>query len=212
MLALLSALISLAPSPALATLPLARAHLALAFEHAPIGFQAVNAQVYRGGRPGSMDTMAYLAHFGIRTIVNLQGDGWQWLPGEKESEIQDAQRMANQYNMRYLRMPFPPGASLDDAGVKQVLAVVGVMENPQLQPVYVHCNVGADRTGIVIAAYRILHDGCGFTQARGELERKGAPWTPILMHKDIDFLQALAANPEQFGATRSTTGNCTLPQ
>ena len=101
--------------------------LASADEHAPIGFQAVERQVYRGGRPGTMESMSWIAHHGIHTVVNLQGEGWQWLPGEKDSQIATGKRMAESLGMRFFHLPLPPGRSLDADGVKMLLDVVRVM-------------------------------------------------------------------------------------
>jgi tyrosine-protein phosphatase SIW14 len=42
-----------------------------------------------------------------------------------------------------------------EAQIKQILAL---MEDQTAGPVFVHCKRGADRTGAVIAAYRIDHD------------------------------------------------------
>jgi protein tyrosine/serine phosphatase len=55
-----------------------------------------------------------------------------------------------------------------DAQVEHALRLIN---DPTLQPVFVHCKRGADRTGTVIACYRIRHDGwtaeAAMTEAKG---------------------------------------------
>jgi protein tyrosine/serine phosphatase len=70
-------------------------------------------------------------------------------------------------------------------------------------PVLVHCQHGADRTGVVIAMYRIIYQGWSKQQALDEMENGGfnfhAIWTNIpdfVKNADIPtFKQALAIAP-----------------
>ena len=57
--------------------------------------------------------------------------------------------------MRYVNVPMTGMTPPTEAQIKQVLAL---MEDQTAGPVFVHCKRGADRTGAVIAAYRIDHD------------------------------------------------------
>ena len=162
------------------------------------GFRAVTATLFRGGRPRNEAEMQLLVQKGIHTIVNLQGDAMQILPGEKPQEIENARQMAEHFGLRFFHLPFVAGAKLDEDGQKMVLEVVRVMEDPQLQPVYVHCNVGADRTGVAVAAFRILHQNCSYDKARAELIENGQLWTPLLTASQMSFLRDLAADPARF--------------
>ena len=54
--------------------------------------------------------------------------------------------------------------------VERVLTIIDAPEN---QPVFVHCRRGADRTGTIIACYRITHDGWNADQAKKEARRYG---------------------------------------
>jgi protein tyrosine/serine phosphatase len=172
-------------------------------EHPPIGFHVVDNLVFRGGRPSTDGSMGWLAHHGVHTVINLQGEGFQWIPGEKSSQIEDERQLADSFHLRYLHMPVSPGGELDAKEQRMVLDIVAQLEDPASTPVYVHCNVGADRTGIVVAAYRILHENCSYEQALREFVKLGAPWSTALEKPQFSFLQALAAHPEQFGRARS---------
>jgi protein tyrosine/serine phosphatase len=58
--------------------------------------------------------------------------------------------------------------------MEQALAI---LENEGAGPVFVHCKRGADRTGAVIGAYRIEHDG--WTNDRALAEAKALGMSPF---------------------------------
>ena len=46
---------------------------------------------------------------------------------------------------------------------REVAEALGALNDPSLQPIFVHCRLGKDRTGLVIALYRVLYqqwDAC----------------------------------------------------
>jgi len=51
-----------------------------------------------------------------------------------------------------------PMRGLSAPTLEQVSKVLGVLENTDSWPVFIHCRRGADRTGTVLACYRISHD------------------------------------------------------
>ena len=76
--------------------------------------------------------------------------------------------------LRFFSIPFDRAGRPDDAEIKQVLDII---DTPEYQPVLVHCKQGVDRTGTVIAIYRITHDGWTSEQAKAEANRYGMhPW------------------------------------
>lgn len=62
-----------------------------------------------------------------------------------------------------------------DQHVASVLAII--QEAPK--PVLVSCRAGVDRTGIIMAAYRVLIDGWSPRQAIAEMNRFHSPWDPL---------------------------------
>jgi protein-tyrosine phosphatase len=55
----------------------------------------------------------------------------------------------------------------------EITKILGLLEDGATGPVFVHCQRGADRTGAVIASYRIEHDGWDNTRALKEAMSNG---------------------------------------
>ncbi len=108
-------------------------------------FQEVNEHLYRGAQPSDQG-LASLAKLGVKTIVDLRGSG-----GRSSHEAEVVRRLG----MRYLNIPLNgfTAPTLD-----QVSRIMNIFDDPTAGPVFVHCRRGADRTGTVIAIYRISRD------------------------------------------------------
>ncbi len=123
-------------------------------------FDKVNPELYRGGQPAS-GGLQQLVDLRIKTIVNLRGKGEGVTKEEGE---------ARALGLRFFHVPFERSGRPRDADMKLVLSI---LKTPEYQPVFVHCKRGADRTGTVIAIYRITHDGWTSEQAKAEANRHG---------------------------------------
>lgn len=108
-------------------------------------FDQVNPQVYRGAQP-SDEGFRYLAKIGVKTVLDLRED---------DARAVAERRMVAASGMRYVNVPM---TGLTAPTVAQITTVLALLEDPANGPVFVHCMRGADRTGAVIAAYRIDHD------------------------------------------------------
>jgi tyrosine-protein phosphatase SIW14 len=148
-------------------------------------FHQVNAQLYRGGQPqpGGLAHLkqmgiktkidekiiteyseAHLKQMGIKTIINLR---------QPDARTQSEEREAHELGLNYYNEPLPGLSRPDDATVARVLNLIN---DPKLQPVFVHCKRGADRTGTIIACYRITHDHWAAPAAITEARRFGMSW------------------------------------
>jgi tyrosine-protein phosphatase SIW14 len=123
-------------------------------------FAEVDEHVYRGGQPGAAGLKS-LAKLGVKAVIDLRGDGERSISEQKEVEA---------HGMKYYSIPLPSLAAPTDVEVSTVLALI---EDSQNWPVYVHCLRGKDRTGTVIACYRIRHDRWPNARAMKEAQEHG---------------------------------------
>ena len=119
----------------------------------------VASEIFRGAQP-EPEGYATLKAMGVRTVVNLRQRH-----GEKEA-VEAA-------GMRYVEIPMSFLKKADPAVVRKALSV---MTDPANQPVFVHCSVGTDRTGVVVAVYRMEVDGWTKAEAETEMEEFGFHW------------------------------------
>jgi hypothetical protein len=90
---------------------------------------------------------------------------------------------------------------------EDILKFLRIVTTPALQPVLVHCQHGSDRTGMMIAIYRIVVDGWTKEQAKEEMVQGQFGFHPIwqnLLHfiDDLD-VEALKAELAQQGQWHS---------
>lgn len=123
-------------------------------------FHKVNEQLYRGAQPltGGMKEIAAL---GIKTVINLRGE---------DERTRDGATEASAAGLRYFSVPLPGLRRPKDSQVERILALINDSQN---WPVFIHCHHGEDRTGTIIAVYRISNDGWSSEQAKKEAKRYG---------------------------------------
>jgi tyrosine-protein phosphatase SIW14 len=151
---------------------------ALAQEHAETrdkelpNFHEVNARLFRGGQP-KPGGLKKLAARGVKTVINLRDD---------DERAIDEEREAKSLGMKFFNLPLSLGGRPSREQIARALALIDAPEN---QPVFVHCHKGADRTGVVVAAYRITHDHWTGDEAQREADRYGMGWW---QHGKKDFI------------------------
>lgn len=133
----------------------------------------VNQQLYRGGQPKA-GGLQKLKALGVKTIVNLRGED-----DHSRAENEEARSLG----LRYYGISLPGFSKPRDEEVQRILDIIN---DPENQPVFVHCRRGADRTGTIIACYRISHEGWSAEQAKNEARRYGLSWTEFGMSHYID--------------------------
>lgn len=119
-------------------------------------FGQVNANYYRGAQPQGRD-YTDLASLGIKTIIDLTKDGNSAEPALVEGA-----------GMRFFRIPMTTHSVPTAAQITQFLRIVN---DPANQPVYVHCQGGRHRTGVMTAIYRMTNDRWTPDQAFAEMKR-----------------------------------------
>jgi len=112
--------------------------------------------VFRGAQPGK-DGFATLKAMGIRTVIDMR------TTENEKLQVEAA-------GMKAIAVPI----QMVRNGLKEkVDHVVALMADPANQPVYVHCRHGQDRTGIVVAAYRMKQQGWNLADAEAEMQAYG---------------------------------------
>jgi len=108
-------------------------------------FHQVDERVYRGAQPAAKD-FAILAQMGIKTVLDLRdGDG----------HVRSEEKLAKAAGLRYISLPMH---GFEAPSEQQITRALAILQDAGNGPVFVHCRRGADRTGTVIACYRIAHD------------------------------------------------------
>jgi tyrosine-protein phosphatase SIW14 len=135
-------------------------------------FHKVNDQIYRGAQP-SLDGIHGLAKLGVHTVIDLRETG-------ERSNLE--KKTVESLGMRYVSIPFK-GLSAPTAD--QVSKVLALFNDNNAGPVFVHCRRGADRTGTVVAVYRIMHDGWQNRKALEEAKSMGMSRIEVAMQNYI---------------------------
>jgi protein tyrosine phosphatase (PTP) superfamily phosphohydrolase (DUF442 family) len=165
-------------------------------------FGRVTGILYRGGQPDSAGFTA-LQTMGVGIVVNFRDD-----PRETATE----KRQVESLGMQYVGIPWSAHDEPSNAQVVQFLDLVRA--NPKVK-IFVHCRRGADRTGVMIAAYRIAVEHKPVAGAVSEMHQFHYDWfwlphlegyvksLPGLLQKDARF-SAYALAPSHAAAAATS--------
>jgi protein tyrosine/serine phosphatase len=118
-------------------------------------FDKLNDNYYRGGQPKREDYIQ-LAALGIKTVVDLRQGG----PDDEQTLLENA-------GVKFYSIPMTTSLPPSETVIHQFFQIVN---DPANQPVFVHCEDGHIRTGVMTALYRITHDGWTADQAYAEMK------------------------------------------
>ena len=150
-------------------------------------FQKVDDKVYRGAQPTD-EGFKQIAAKGIKTVIDLREIG--------EHSQADEQKIVADLGMRYVSIPMH---GLSEPKENLVAAVEKIFNDPDQGPVFVHCKRGADRTGMVVAIYRISHDAWDNKRALAEAKSYGmSMFERAIQHYVLDY------RPTTLNASAST--------
>jgi protein tyrosine/serine phosphatase len=138
-------------------------------------FYQVNDHVFRGAQP-SPDAWPALAKLGVTTVIDLRRTD--------EHSTEAEAKAVTAAGMKYLNFPMRGVVAPSDEQVQKILALLDSNEK-----VFIHCKRGADRTGAVIACYRISHDRWVSEKALSEAKSRGMSWTQIGLKSYVKSFQ-----------------------
>ncbi len=123
-------------------------------------FYRVTTNLYRGAQPSARG-MAELKALGIKTVINLRGF---------HSDDDEARGTG----LKLGRLHMEPWHAGDD----DVVTFLKLVTDTNTLPAYIHCQRGADRTGMLCAMYRVAV--CGWTkdEAIREMQDGGFHFNP----------------------------------
>lgn len=126
-------------------------------------FAKVDEGVYRSGRPLSTDYKALAAEYKIKNVISLETYTFNkdYLKNERVAVLAAG--------MNYHNISISPVGSFDEKKVMQAYMLMHTLE----RPILVHCLRGSERTGVVIATYRILENKWSFKDAFTEMDKYG---------------------------------------
>jgi len=155
-------------------------------------FHKVSDQLYRGAQPSDAG-FKKLSELGIKTIVNLRG----------EDDLNRAEKKAVEAaGLKYFTVAMPGLSAPSD---EQVASVLAIIDDPNNQPVFIHCKRGADRTGTIGAVYRILKHGWTADKAITEARRYGMSWAEFGMRSYISNYYKQHSSTQTPTAAAATT-------
>jgi tyrosine-protein phosphatase SIW14 len=120
-------------------------------------FGEVTPRLFRGAQPNHAGYET-LARMGIDIVVDTRGN-------RSKSEGREVRR----HGMRYVAIPWHCPFPHDEVFARFLKLM---RENPD-KKVFVHCRLGDDRTGMMIAAYRMADEGWTADEAMHEMQRFG---------------------------------------
>lgn len=148
-------------------------------------FGEITPTLFRGGQP-KKGGFEELAKMGVNIVVDLRGD--------RDKEREEVNRLGMEYYAMHWQCSFPK-----DRIMAQFLTLL--RENPG-KKVFVHCRVGDDRTGMMIAAYRMAEEGWSPQRALEEMQMYNFNFAhrrlicPRLSNYEEHFMEHFQTKPE----------------
>jgi tyrosine-protein phosphatase SIW14 len=120
-------------------------------------FGSVTSALYRGGQPNQQGFKA-LSNMGVDIVVDTRGN-------RSKSEG----KMVRKLGMKYVAIPWHCPFPHDDVFARFLKLL---KDNPH-KKVFVHCRLGDDRTGMMIASYRMALEDWSANDAMLEMQHFG---------------------------------------
>lgn len=129
-------------------------------ENAIPAFAEVEPGIYRSSAIPE-DVFPFLKAYGIRTIINFDD--------RAEVAGPEAQKLSY-FGIKTYNLPWKSPETPSDEVVNESLSLLA---DKTLQPVLIHCGNGKDRTGLMVALYRVTAEKWTPDQAYAEMKTNG---------------------------------------
>ncbi len=114
---------------------------------------------YRSGQPDEHMLAQYKEQYNIKSVLNLRGSH----PGE--SWYEEEMVASAKLNLVHYDVTLSSSQELTDAAVRQLLEVFRTAP----RPILIHCQAGADRSGLVAAMWKVVVNKIPKADAKKEL-------------------------------------------
>jgi protein tyrosine phosphatase (PTP) superfamily phosphohydrolase (DUF442 family) len=153
-------------------------------------FGRVTDSLYRGGQP-TPDGYKSLQAMGVGIVVNLR---------ETPTDMATEKRQVESLGMKSVDIPWSANRDPSSSQIVEFLDLVRA--NPDTK-IYVHCRRGADRTGVMVASYRIAVERKSVAEAVSEMHQYHYDWLfRSQLKRYIESLPGLLQNDPQFANYR----------
>lgn len=145
-------------------------------------FAKVDDTLWRGARPDSAGA-AWLVAQGVKSVIDLElsdedtGNFAPWAGKVQLCHLPDWE-------------PLALAAPIEDRHIHAFLAAVKRLP----KPIYVHCREGQNRTGVAVAAYRLIDKRDSLDAVTADLASYGGLWSIA----DLRYIRSVAERAAEF--------------
>lgn len=118
-----------------------------------------DGEVYRSAQPSAHSLARYHRKFGIRTVINLRGEN------ESESWYRDEIETSERLGIRHIDFRMSAKRGITN---KEAWRLIEIMRRAP-KPLLIHCESGADRSGLASALYVAAVERLGEQAAEDQL-------------------------------------------
>jgi len=161
-------------------------------------FGRVTDTLYRGAQPASAGFSALQA-MGVGIVVNFR---------DERGEMAKEKHQVEALGIKYIGIPWN---GRDEPSTAQVVEFLDLIRANPTARIFVHCQRGADRTGVMIAAYRIAVEHRTVAQAVSEMHQFHYDWFFLpQLERYVKSLPGLLQNDTRFGAYAPAAATATV--
>jgi protein tyrosine/serine phosphatase len=120
----------------------------------------IDGEAYRSGQMNAGQLAHTIQSYGVKSIVNLRGTNNAFWPGEMET--------AAKAGVQHYDFALSANAEVSLPQMEEIIQTLRLAP----KPVLIHCQAGADRTGLVSALYRLTLKG----ETPAEADRELSVW------------------------------------